>query len=428
VIVFAASLVGSLAILWFASGQAIGAIGSFLSGSAEIVSGYSSGMRQDFGVEEREYDYLLAPVLVLVAGAIAWISARVLPRLRRAVVMVMVAVFAFTTAKGGFVTHDVIHMATFYASLLGACIAFPLPSRARLRIGALVATVGAAAAAFTTAIPGFPLTNLLENARNGVETVATLADGDRLRAEIAQNRAGLAASYGIDPPTLALLEGRSVHVDPSEAGAAWTYRLDWHPLPVFQSFMAWTEELDERNADAVASADGPAVILRQNLNAIGRYPGFESPAAMIQMLCHFEALRTTPDWQVLGRVANRCGEARPLGSAEGTYGEPLAVPTAPPGRAVVARVHGVQVEGLERVRSALYRARSRQVTFDTDERLFTFVPATAADGLLLRAPASVDPPGPFKLAPDANEISFLLGREPADGPIEIDFYSLAVRP
>ncbi len=145
--------------------------------------------------------------------------------------------------------------------------------------------------------------NPVENATNGVGTVASLVDSSRLESEIAENRLRLLAGYEIDPETLERLEGHSVHIDPSEAAAAWAYDLDWHPLPVFQPYVAWTPELDQRNADAVASPDGPERILRQNLNALGRFPAYDSPAAMIAMLCNFEA--ETNDLAVAG------SEARP---------------------------------------------------------------------------------------------------------------------
>jgi hypothetical protein len=426
--ILATTFAGSLAVLWLGTGQGLGDVGDFLGGTMEIVSGYSSGARWDFGSEERQYDYVLAPALIVVAGLIGGVSTAALPWRRRAAVMLMLAIVALTAAKGAFVAHEVFHMATFYATILGVCLAFPLPPRVEIRIGALAATVGVAAAAFTTAIPGYPMTNPVENASNAVETVATLADGARLEREVSANREALVAEYAVDGQSLALLEGHSVHVDPSEAAVAWANGFEWRPLPVFQPYMAWTEGLDDRNADAVASADGPERILRQNLNAIGRYPAFESPAAMIEMLCHFAPLRTTPEWQVLARIRNRCGEPRFLSSAEGRYGEPFRIPEAGPKSAVFARVRGVQVEGVERLQTALLRSRTRQVTFDTDTRLFTFVPATGADGLLLRAPSRVDPPGRFKLAPDAGEITFLLDREGADEEIEIDFYSLPVGP
>ena len=428
-IILASGFAGSLAVLWFATGQGLDQIGSFVGGTLEIMAGYSSGARLDFGFEDRGYDYVLAPLVMLGAGAIGWVSARSLPWLRRGAILLMLAVVLFTAAKGGFVSHEIFHMGTFYGIVLGACLAFPLPERPRVRYGALAATVAAVGAAFTTAFEGFPMLNPMENATNGVSTVASLVDSSRFESEIAENRLRLLAGYEIDPGTLERLEGHSVHIDPSEAAAAWAYDLDWHPLPVFQPYAAWTPELDQRNADAVASPDGPERILRQNLNALGRYPAYDSPAAMIAMLCNFEAERTTSQWQVLRRVPNRCGEPQPLGSEAGAYGTPIPVPEAPPGSVVFARVHGVDVSGLERVRTALLRSKGRQVSFEGDPQpLYTLIAATAADGLLLRAPPRLDFPGPVGLAPKGDTVTFFLEGGSADQPIEAEFFSMPVRP
>jgi hypothetical protein len=425
-IVAATGFAGSLAVLWLATRQGLEGIASFVSGTLEIMTGYSSGARLDW--EDRGYDYLLAPLVMIAAVAIAWISSRGLPWRPRAAILVMVAIVLFTAAKGGFVSHEAFHMATFYGTVLGACLAFPLPPRPRIRYGALAATVAVIGAAFTASFGGYPMLNPLENASNGAATVASLVDSSRLDAEIAENRSRLTAGYRIDPRTLELVEGRPVHVDPSEAAAAWAYGLDWHPLPVFQPYAAWTPDLDRRNADAVASPEGPEVILRQRLNALGRYPAYESPAAMIAMLCNFEAARTTSEWQVLERVPNRCGEPRPLGTETGTYGTPFALPDAPPGNIVYARVHGVDVSGLERVRTALLRSKGRQVSFDGEPRPFyTLIAATAADGLLLRAAPGTDFPAPFGLAPDGDTVTFLLNGGAADHPIELELFSMPVR-
>lgn len=414
--------------LWFAAGQGIGDVVPYLRGSWDIVSGYSSGARIEWNPNQRDYDYFLAPALVLGAGGLAWISARDLPPRRRVAVLAMVAMVSFTAGKGGFVAHDYYHMATLYGTMLGVLIALPLPPMPRLRLGAFAALAAAAVGGFSTHVPGYPLTNPLENLRNGAATVARLVDGGRLADDIAENRATLTANYDLDPRSLELLRGHSVHIEPSEAAAAWAYRLDWEPLPVFQPYAAWTPDLDDRNADALASSDGPERILRQDLNALGRYPAFESPAAMVAMLCNFRAARTTPDWQVLTRTDDRCGEAQPLGSAEGSYGEPIAIPSAPAGSVVVGRVHGIQDSGLDRLRTALVRSRGRQVVFEGDPTLYTFIPTTAADGLILRAPPKLDFPRPFALAPNAPSMTFLLNGGPAQRSITVDFYSLPVAP
>lgn len=423
-----ATLTGSLAALWFASGQGVGNIASFISGSLEVIGGYSSGARLDWGPDERQWDYWVTPLVLAAAIAVAWVATRKLPPTPRVAALAIVALVAFAATKAGWVSHDYYHMATFYATVLGLIIALPLPSRPEVRAGVLIAIVGTIAAGFTTSVPGYPLTDPVANLRNGASAVTRLVDTDKLERVIADNRAGLQAGFEIDQRTLGLLDGRTVHVDPSEASAAWAYELDWHPLPIFQPYAAWTEELDRRNAEEVASDSGPELVLRQNLNALGRYPAFESPAAMLEMLCHFTPLRTTPEWQLLERVGDRCGEPVPLTSAEAAFGEPIAVPPAPHGSLVFARVDGVADSGLGRLRTLAWRPESRQVQFGNDPSAYTFITGTAQDGLLLRASANVDSAEPFTLAPNSDQLTFLLAGGPSEDRIAVDFYSMPVRP
>lgn len=438
----AAVFLATTAVLWLATGQGFDNISTFISGSLEVMSGYSSGARLDFGWQDRGYDYFLGPFVIILAAGVAWFCTRDRPWRLRVAALAIVAIVLYTAAKGGFVSHEIYHMGTFYPTILGVCLAFRLPGdRPRIRWAALGATVLAVGASFTTAfLPGYPLINPFENVRNGVETVATLVDGDRLDAEIAANRNYLTSHYEVPPRILAQLEGHTIAIDPSEIAAAWAYDLDWQPLPVIQPYVAWTEDLDQRNADALAASDGPDRILRQRLNALGRFPAFESPAAMLAMLCNFRAESTSADWQLLERVPNRCGAPRAIGSEQGTYGTPFEVPEARPGQVVFARVNGVQVGGLERLRTALLRAKGRQVVFSNagpsglnpersgENQLYTFIEGTAADGLLMSAPRDIDYPGVFALAPNSRTVTFLLDGSAAGDPVTVDFYAMPVSP
>lgn len=420
----AAAFVPALAVLWFATGQGVDDIGPFLSGSWEVVAGYSSGARLEW--ETRDYDYFLAPVLVALLAAVAWVSTRGLARGPRLAVGAMVAVVAFTAWKAGFVSHDPFHMANFYATMLGALVAFRLPAEAVVRIATGAVIAGIAVAGFTTRFEGYPLTDPIANLGDGVATLATLADPGRLDDEIARSRASLAAAYGLDQETVDLLDGRSVHVDPAETAAIWAYDLDWAPLPAFQPYVAWTPELDRRNAERLADdTEAPELILREAENRLGRFPAFDSPEAMVEMLCRYEAVRTDGRWQVLERVRDRCGERKSLGTVEGAWDEPIPVPEAGRNELVIAAVEGVQVEGTERLAALLHRARARRVSFDAGDG-YVFIPATAKDGLLLRAPAGADYPDGFALAPNASEVRFTGG--PAEEPIEVEFYSVPIEP
>jgi len=171
------------------------------------------------------------------------------------------------------------------------------------------------------------------------------------------------------------LEGHTVAVEPWEAGVAWAYELDWDPLPVFQNYSAYTSELDRLNAAAAESPDGPERILRENQLLVlpefptpdldGRYPGWAPREQARAVLCNFAPLHTTERWQVLGRVPDRCGPPRMIGSVQSRYGEVVEVPSPGPGEVVFARIQGAEVGGLERL-TALITAGIRSGAFPAE--------------------------------------------------------------
>ena len=429
----AGTLAGSLAVLWFATGHGLGDVGSFLSSSFQIISGYSSGARVEFGWEDRGYDYLLAPIMLIGAVAIAWIAGRGATTGRRVAMLASLGIVAFTAYKAGFVAHETWHMATFYGTMLATYIAFPLPDSFTVRASALAGTIAVAVATLiAVSYPGYPLSDPIENVENAATTALALVDGEELDDEIAENRSRLTSQFALDERSRELVEGHSVHVDPSETAVAWAHDFDWSPLPTFQPYAAWTPELDERNAEVLASSSGPDRVLRQSVDGFGRYPGWESPAAMVAMLCNFEPLNTTEEWQVLGRVPDRCGEPRSIGTAEGTFGEPIPIPPAPPGSAVFARFDGVQVSGLERLRAMIARPKARTYRFGggpvggPDARVWALAERTAGDGVLVSIPPELDFAAPFGLAPNPETITFFVDGETPDDPITAEFFALPV--
>lgn len=421
--------------LWLATGQSLADIPTFLKGTVQVIQGYSSGARIDYGYDERQYDYPFAVILFGLVALAAFYSTKGLELKRKAATIVITVVVVFTTAKGGFISHEVFHMATFYGTMLGLLVAFPLPERPRLRYGALAATAAAAAMAFSTHFagyvktgnPDYPMINPIENVSNGAETLANLTTG-RLEDEIEARRERLIDAYDLDAESLRLLQGHTVHLDPSEDAAIWAYDLDWKPLPIYQPYIAWTPELDRINADATADPEGPERILRQNLDALGQYSGWESPRAMIEMLCNFETLHATERWQVLGRVEDRCGPERLIDTTTVPFGTPVEIPEAPPGTIVFARVRGLEPHGLERIRDLLLRAHGRQARFSNSQQIWTLIAATGEDGLIMRAPRSIDFPRPYSLAPHSKEVTFLFEGGGSDQELTIDWYAMPVTP
>jgi hypothetical protein len=258
-----------------------------------------------------------------------------------------------------------------------------------------------------------------------------LASSGARAQTIADARRSLRSSYGLPRSIRAVLGKRPMHIDPWEISVAWAYGLSWRPLPVIQSYSAYTPQLDLLNARALSGPHAPAMILRRRGAVAGsidsideRFPGWESPAAMRAMLCNYRALRTTTRWQLLERTGPRCGAATLVGVVHATTDKWIPIPPPPPGSVLFARVAGLSVGGLETVRNLLYRARERTVAFDQDA--WRIVPATVGDGLILRAAPGIDFPRPFGLAPDSGKLSFRIA-DLGPQPISVRFFVRVVR-
>src|SRR5205823_12643891 len=121
---------------------------------------------------------------------------------------------------------------------------------------------------------------------------------------------------------------------------------------------------------------------------------------------------------------DRCGATRLLGSVDSGYGRNVRVPRAGRNQVVFARIHGAGISGLERLRTLLYRSTFRNVVVNGGAAGYRLVPGTAADGLIMSAPRSVDFPVPYRLSPDVRTLE-LTG---ASGSLRFDFYAMPVRP
>jgi hypothetical protein len=440
---FAVTFLAALAALWLATGQGAANFDDYLRSSFEIAAGYTAAL-----VSEGAGLWTI-PVAILVlaaAAAATFVAARGLPTIQRLGLLALIAMLGYVSWKEGFVRHDPPHVAYFFAWMLAPWFAFRWAPRWRLAAGVAFALTALLSFPAAERGPGDVL-NPIDSARGAVDDVTTLLGPGSREEATEEARETLTAHYAVDPRTLELLGDRPVHVAPWEASLAWAYGLTWEPLPVFQSNLTYTPELDRRNAAALSSEDGPERILRTNVapelrehsdaprpRAQGiddRYGAYESPASTLAMLCHFAALRTTRDYQVLGRIPDRCGPPRALGSVTAAYGETIEVPPPPgPDEMVLADVRGVAATGVELIRSLLYRPARRFIVIDGTKQ-YRLVAAVTGNGLLMSAPGRVDFPRPFQLAPAASTIALIKdpqdpGIATANNELEIDFYAVEV--
>ena len=416
---------------WFASGQSIGNIPAYALTAVSVVSGYSAAM-----IPSPELPPGLAPLLLVAAALFAgavWVTTRDLPRGRRIAILLLAALLLFTTYKAAIVRPDRGHLLLFLPALTGALLALRWQPKQRVIAGLCVALSLMTCLAAINLPPGQTPAGLGEFIRpglrieNAVDQVELAVSTERQSEVVNQSRATMAAAWGIDPATIAAVGAEPVHIAPVEASVAWVFGLRWRPLPVFQSYVAYTERLDELNADAASGDAGPTRMLVQNTPLIeGRQRAFESPAAQVATLCHFRAVSTTAAWQVLARVPDRCGPERTLGRVDAAYGDTVRVPPARPGEAVITRVEGAQVGGLERLQALLYRADIRQISVN-GKPPFRLIPGTVADGLVVAVPPRADFPAPFGLGLQARTLQVTRGTSPEqDGELTYAFSAVPV--
>ena len=396
---------------WLLTGQSIAALDDWLTGSFGIVSGYSQAM--GLSSQESDWEYWGALVIVGIGFAAAWNGGASNRRLRIGLVLIW-ATLAFTSFKAGFVRHDVPHVDIFFASMLGGLLALSWVPHRRVT-GGLIALLALSLLFGATGHDPARALDPFDRLEAFADQTRKLADGSATNEGIAGGIASLRAAYALDDRTLMQLEGRAVHVDPWEVGVVFAYYLEWQPVPIFQSYSAFTADLDRRNARAFADADGPDRVLREAGAMLdGRNRAWESPLATREMLCHFREGSVGPRWQVLVRSPDRCGATRVVSTVQTRYREAVEIPSTRPGELLYVDADGLAVGGLERLRAAAWKAEVRSAVVNGDQA-FRLTPGTAANGMLLKVPTESDYSDQFALDQAADTLAFTKGDDGLDG-------------
>lgn len=421
---FAAAFVIALLLLWLLAGQPLGALPDYASTAGQTISGYSQAMV--LSDPSSPFYVVLAVGVGAAATAAAWLLNSELEQRRRIVFTTLIALFSFLSFKEGFVREDGGHVALFVSAMVS--VWFVLGWRRPLGWLGIASLAGVLAVALN-----FQPSSVqpIDHAKAARELVRTMLDPARRHYDTDLGRAGILTSQAVDPAISEAIGNSPTQVGPFETSVAWALGLNWHPLPVYQDYSAYTPDLDHDNAEALRAADGPALILRHPSYGLidGRFPAYDPPAASVAMICNFAPELIRGNWMLLYRTANRCGPERLVGRTSTSFGQPIRVPATPRNSLVIARLHGVGLSASERVRALLFRAKPRYVSFAGGDSVastqanFRLVPATAEDGLLISAPSAADYPAAFALAPNPEAFTI----SPGSGTIEADFYSIPIR-
>jgi hypothetical protein len=441
---FAGSAIVSGLVFWVGTGQSIVDLPAFVVGGVQIISGYSEAMGAD-----RDPGLLWMYIAFAgIVGLFAWTAfeaSRDWPDRRRLGLALVCIVLTFAMWKVAFTRWNTPY--AFATFLVAVAILGPRLRDRRVWMTSLlvVGLVSLAAARVTPA----SYVDVVASARSLAREAVTAVVPSRAAGAEERSRSTLRSKYGLDAATLAELSGHRVSIDPYEVGVAFAYpELTWAPLPVFQSYSAYTPALDRLNADRLASAMAPDRILRGvqlisdppdwlsrqrgrplaagesiPFTVDGRNRWFEAPATTLETFCRYRQLSANATWQVLGVSGGSCGPAEPLGSVVADAGAVVQVPIEQrPDRFVVVRVHGLEPSVVDRVKAALYKATEWYVTIDGVR--YRLVAPTASDGLLLAVPPAADGTGAFSFGPPIATLSIASNQRGGQRTLTYEFESV----
>ena len=420
---FTGSFVVTTVVLWVTlAAQPLGALDDYVRTSLQIVSGHAEALKTEESI--RAWEYLAAVVVTGAAIATAWTATAGWSRARRAGALCLLAALLFTSFKQGFIRHDGAHAIQFFVLAAVAVAAFAFAPR---RVTAAAYAVALVALLGVVRPPPADLAEPRESwdaFRGSVTAVSRGAEG------IAANRDAVRGTVNLDAATVALLRGHTVHIAPAETSVAFGHpEFRWRPLPVFQSYVAYTPALDDLNAALLRSPRAPEFVLRSE------DPGgqFVEPATRLELLCRYREVHRGNGWQVLQRGPTRCGAGRRLVARESatTTGPGVPVPQARPGEIVLARLRGLSPGLAERVRALLYKPYDRSAVIDGNQ--VGFAEPLFARGVVASVPAGEDFAPPFAMGWDAKTLSVNIMRQvlsPQQAEVEpysVEFWAVPFR-
>ena len=427
---YVASTLVAFVFFWVIDGQSIANIGSYVHGSEQVTSGYTGALSIE---NAPSWQYLAALALaILVAFIVRFASPSQGFNLTWAP-LILVAVFLFMAFKETFVVHGPAHQAIMFAACLVALLAVPVSVSARAPfVGALVL-----ASVVLVAVNGLDTTvsALRSGMAASIRVPATVVSPARRDAQMQTIRELIHAGYdpgaALGPATVALARGKTTYIQDGQAGISWAYpSLTWKPLPVLQEYSAYTPYLDQLNAGFMGSPNGPERILRPPTGAIGsQVPAFESPAAVVSMICHYGQLGASSSWQVLGTVPDRCGPLRQISVVRGRIGQTIAVPQPTrPNDAIIARVTALPLPLTTAPLSFLFKAKSMNIVVNDNVVPNRFITATAAQSHLMIQPKDLGYSCRFSYQP-IDRFSLTGGGDDAGTTgVVVRFYSMPVAP
>jgi len=411
---FAAALLATAAIGWFATGQALGDVWPYIHYGAQVVLGYPAYAATDAG---HGWHYLIALLAFVLASVLVGAAARRLSGRPRWGLVLVWLLYSFGSFKAGFVRAEAAHVWLFMGDMLIALAILPAPGPRRwpALAGVLVCVASQSLLFGQSRLDEL---DPLSNAKAALSETRTLVSPARLASERQAYVEAVRRTYGLPAGFVRRIDGRPVALWPYSYGdLAYAYGFDFRPVPVIEQYVAFTPPLDEATAEMLGSDRAPELIARlEQAPPSGAGFSFSDPPASLllaaslppplvtrQLLCRYREVARRGRWQLLARGPDRCGAPRPIATATAPWGKPVQAPRPRPASALLVRIDGLEPGGVELVKGLLLRPDPRFALLG--EAPYRVIPSLAPEGYLLAVAPGVDYPAPFELGVDASTIA-----------------------
>ena len=358
---FLGTAIVSFFVLWFAAGQGLGNLWDYADNGFQIIKGYGEAMGYD-AAETWEAVVIIVASIALVAGIH---RARFRDTRAKWFATLITAVVAYTVFKYGTTQFAKAGPpVSAMSSLLAIFLMAPWP---RHQARAFVVGTLIFCALVLHASGGGAGVDVIGRFETFKESLQLAIQPGLRHRVVDETRESVRNTLAVPAPVLDALAGKTVAIEPWEITIAWAYELDWKPLPVFQNYQDYTQQLDRLNAAVVEdAANGPQALLRQmpagpvegggRPAIFERQPAWDPPEQSLAAFCNFVPSLTEGAWQVLSRIPDRCGEPIPVTSLTVDPGQTFQIPQARNDEIVTMRVHGSEARRDGKARRALLAA------------------------------------------------------------------------
>ena len=343
----AVTYIGALAALFRIYGGPVDALSDFLKYSQEIAAGFSSQMASAGPPAE------VATLSAVLAIAVIATATAVLFRARCAPTLLIILFPLFVLFKSAIVRHDTGHTVTSCPAIVGltGLLLVGRLGRWHSRVAQAVVFLAIAGASWfaPTSIPNL-LASGATNWANLCNYRATRANSRRVSSQAVTRKLQLPGAM------LARIGHATVDVYPWDICYAAAYRLNWKPRFVFQSYSAYTPDLDRRSAANYLGKNAPAHVLYSHKAIDQEHPCIVDPRTWMELFRRYDVVDQGKDMLLLERrTSPRWDRVEKLGTRSIAFGDRWELPTGVAGMRLLLRQVNGEISPLGRLTESLYK-------------------------------------------------------------------------